>query len=273
MGLARSANRIGDLLLLADEAPAAQLRADTWIEAAAALRAAGHYALARELLERALAIDAGNAKGLSEQALCRQGPGVPRRAVDTWQPRQVFVFSGHMIDAPDRPTPRFPANKVAQAAQRIAEALERLAAGPQDLALTQGACGGDLLFTEACRQRGVKVSWLQPFAEAKFIAASVVGCGEDWQRRYLESRAALATPPRAAPEELGPPPNGSSEDYAYERCNLWLLYSALVYGPDKVSLVCLWNGAGTEGAGGTAHMVEEVKRRSGRVSWIDTRSL
>lgn len=273
VGLARAANRIGDLLLLADEAPAAELRADTWIEAAAALRAAGHDAFARELLERALVIDAGNAKGLSEQALCRQGTAVPNRAAETWQPRQVFVFSGHMIDAPDRPTPRFPANKVAQAAQRIAEALERLAAGSQDLALTQGACGGDLLFTEACRQRGVKVFWLQPFAEPEFIAASVVGCGEDWHRRYLESRAALAAPPRAAPEVLGQPPRGSSEDYPYERCNLWLLYTALVCGPDKVSLVCLWNGAGTEGAGGTGHMVEEVKRRSGRVCWIDTRSL
>ncbi|MFZ4802963.1 MAG: TRAFs-binding domain-containing protein, partial [Chlorobium sp.] len=31
------------------------------------------------------------------------------RPEDQWQPRQVILFSGHMIDAPDRPTPRFPA--------------------------------------------------------------------------------------------------------------------------------------------------------------------
>ena len=79
---------------------------------------------------------------------------------DHQQPRLVFLFSGHMVDAPDRPTPRFPAEKELIAAQRIAEALDHLSAGPEDLAFTQGACGGDLLFTEACQQRGVKVQWL-----------------------------------------------------------------------------------------------------------------
>jgi hypothetical protein len=39
---------------------------------------------------------------------------------DKWQPRRVFLFSGHMIDAPTRPTPRFPAAKEAAAAQKIA---------------------------------------------------------------------------------------------------------------------------------------------------------
>lgn len=28
-----------------------------------------------------------------------------------WQPRQVLLFSGHMVDAPDREKPRFPADK------------------------------------------------------------------------------------------------------------------------------------------------------------------
>ena len=30
--------------------------------------------------------------------------------------------------------------------------------------------------------------------------------------------------------------------------------------------------AGSDGAGGTKHMVDEVKRRTGQVSWIDTRT-
>ena len=72
------------------------------------------------------------------------------------------------------------------------------------------------------------------------------------------------------PVELGPLPAGAN---AFERCNLWLLYSALSYGPDKVRFVCLWDGAGGDGPGGTKHMVEEVKRRTGQVSWIDTRTL
>ncbi len=192
---------------------------------------------------------------------------------DKWQPRHVILFSGHMIDTPDPPTPRFPPAKEPIAAQKIAEALDQLSAGPDDLALTQGACGGDLLFTEACQQRGVKVNWLQPFCEPDFIQKSVVRCGEACRRRYLDARAKLAAPIRSAPDELGEPPPYAEPGYPYERCNLWLLYTALAYGLDKVRFVCLWNGGGGYGPGGTAHMYNEVKRRTGQVYWLDTRKL
>ncbi len=125
------------------------------------------------------------------------------------QPRQVFLFSGHMIDAPTRPKPRFPAAKEPAAARKIAEALEQLGAGPEDLALTQGACGGDLLFTEACQQRGVKVQWLQPFDESEFIQKSVVCHSETWRARYLAAKAKLTTEIRSAPQDLGPLPQGA----------------------------------------------------------------
>lgn len=189
------------------------------------------------------------------------------------QPRQVFLFSGHLIDAPDRPTPRFPPEKETGAAREIAAALDRDGAGPDDLALTQGACGGDLLFTEACQQRGVQVHWMQPFREPDFIRKSVVRCGETWRRRYLDARTRLAGPIRSATDELGPPPPGSEPGYPYERCNLWLLYTALAWGLDKVRFICLWNGEGGDGPGGTAHLYNEVKNRTGRVTWIDTRTL
>jgi len=64
-------------------------------------------------------------------------------------------------------------------------------------ALTQGACGGDLLFTEACLKRGVQVHWLQPFAEPEFIERSVVRGGQAWRQRYLDARAGLTAPRRA----------------------------------------------------------------------------
>ncbi len=188
---------------------------------------------------------------------------------DKWQPRQVFLFSGHMIDSPKRPIPRFPAAKEPVAAQRIAEVLQKLGAGPDDLALTQGACGGDLLFTEACQRHGVKMQWLQPFDEPTFIQKSVVCHGETWRDRYLTAKAKV-TSIRSAPESLGPPPKGVDP---YERCNLWLLYTALSYGISKVQFVCLWDGSGGDGRGGTAHMYQEVNRRTGQVTWIDSRTL
>ena len=189
---------------------------------------------------------------------------------DRWQPRKVFLFSGHMIDAPDRQPPRFPAAREPAAAQKIAQALEQLGAGPEDLALTQGACGGDLLFTEACQQRGVKIQWLQPFDEPDFIQKSVVGRGEVWRNRYLAAKAKLSSTIRSAPAQLGDPPKGVDP---YERCNLWLLYTALSYGISKVQFICLWNGEGGDGPGGTAHMYQEVNRRTGQVTWIDSRTL
>lgn len=190
-----------------------------------------------------------------------------------WQPRRVLLFSGHMVDAPDRASPRFPERLVERAAQRIDEVLQDLEVGADDLALTQGACGGDLLFTEACQARGARVSWMQPFAEPDFIRASVVHCGEHWRPRYLAARGQLAGPILAAPQELGDPPRGVGDGYPYARCNLWLLNTALAWGVDKVHFLCLWNGAGGDGPGGTAHMYDEVGKRTGQVHWIDTRQL
>jgi len=191
---------------------------------------------------------------------------------DRWQPQKVFLFSGHMIDAPDRPTPRFPNDKAEIAAGKIAEALAALGAGEGDLALTQGAAGGDILFAEACAQRGVRIQLLQPFPEPEFIQRSILPSaeGENWRARYFQFKAQLKDLPRNMPDELGPLPKGIDP---YERCNLWLLYTALAFGISKVHFVCLWNGGGGDGPGGTSHMYNEVKRRTGQVTWLDTRTL
>ncbi len=194
------------------------------------------------------------------------------RSVPPFQPRQVFLFSGHMVDAPGRPKARFPAANVPMGTAAIEGTLDGLKAGPGDLALTQGAAGGDLIFAEACVKRGVRMQLLLPLPEPDFIEASVMPSadGVAWRARYYALKPQLAEPPRVMPVELGPTAQGAS---AFERCNLWLLYSALSWGPDKVRFVCLWDGAGSDGPGGTKHMVEEVKRRTGQVSWIDTRTL
>lgn len=194
------------------------------------------------------------------------------RTTPPFQPGQVLLFSGHMVDAPTRPRPRFPPAMVARATAEIERVLDGLKAGPGDIALTQGAAGGDLIFAEACIKRGVHMQLLLPLPEPDFIDASVLPSsdGVAWRERYYALKAQFAEPARVMPVELGPLPADAN---AFERCNLWLLYSALSYGPDKVRFVCLWDGAGGDGPGGTKHLVEEVKRRTGQVSWIDTRTL
>ena len=66
-----------------------------------------------------------------------------------------ILFTGHMIDKPDRPTPRFPASKEAAAAIAIRAALRKVMveAGSDPLVgIAAAACGGDILFHEACRE-------------------------------------------------------------------------------------------------------------------------
>lgn len=194
------------------------------------------------------------------------------REAEPFVPRQVLLFSGHMLDAPDRPAPRFPAAKLQSAREAIDKALDALGAGPGDLLLTQGAAGGDLLCAMACAQRGVRVQLLLPLDEPQFIERSIQPSanGDDWRRQYFELKATLADAPRVMPDELGPLPKDANP---FERCNRWLLHSALAGGQQKVRFICLWDGGGGDGPGGTAHMYNEVKRRTGRVTWIDTRTL
>jgi hypothetical protein len=59
-------------------------------------------------------------------------------------PRNVVLFSGHMIDAPGREKPRFPPDKESIAARAIAQALADLGAGPADLGICGGACGAGI---------------------------------------------------------------------------------------------------------------------------------
>lgn len=194
------------------------------------------------------------------------------RAATPPPPRQVLLFSGHLVDTPDRARPRFPADKVGAAARRIAAELDRLGAGPADLAITQGAAGGDLLFAEACLARGVPVQLLLPLPEPEFIAQSMLPCvdGAAWRERYGAVKARLTLPPLQADEVLGPLPAGADP---FERANRWLLDSALAHGAERLRFITLWDGAGGDGPGGTQHMVDEVRRRHGDLHWIDTRAL
>ena len=179
---------------------------------------------------------------------------------------RVLLFSGHMVDRPDRPQPRFPPGKVAAAARRLDDLLATLAAGPADCALTQGAAGGDLLFAEACQARGVDLQLLLPLPEAEFIATSILPCadGRQWAQRYQSVRRQLRRPPAILPAADGDP---------YVRCNRWLLDRALTLAPEGLHFICLWDGGDGDGAGGTADMIGEVRRRGGRIDWLDTRQL
>ena len=72
IALARKAGHIGDVLVLANEAPVAAFRAEAWIKAGEALRKAERFKFALEQLEHGLAIEPHNLRGLREQGICLQ---------------------------------------------------------------------------------------------------------------------------------------------------------------------------------------------------------
>ena len=183
-------------------------------------------------------------------------------------PRRVALFSGHMIDAPGRVKPRFPPDKEPIAARAIAKALADLEVGPADLAICGGACGGDLLFAEAALARGAHLELYIPLDEPTFLEKSVDFADRDWRARYFATKAPAVL--HVAPSELGPI---REEEDAYTRNNRWMLDSALRFGADTVDFICLWNGEGGDGPGGTRHMMDAVRSRGGRTRWLDTTQL
>jgi hypothetical protein len=58
----------------------------------------------------------------------------------------------------------------------------------------------------------------------------------------------------------------------YSRTNIWMLDEALRLGGEVV-FICVWDGQGGDGPGGTKHMVEAVQAKGGEVRWVDIRRL
>jgi tetratricopeptide (TPR) repeat protein len=187
-----------------------------------------------------------------------------------WQPRKVFLFSGHMIDAPEREIARFPKEKEPAATDAILNQLTALGAGPEDIAICGGACGGDLIFAEATLELKLHLEVRLPFKIPEFLQNSVSFAGDNWRDRFHQTTQNPNTTLLIMPDELGQLPENTDP---YERNNLWQLYSALSWGAEKVHCLCLWDGKGGDGPGGTKHMHDSVKQRSGQVYVLDTKTL
>lgn len=192
---------------------------------------------------------------------------VPR---EKWRPRKIFLFSGHMIDAPGRKEPRFPPDKEPIARKAIEDKLDELQPQADDLAICGGACGGDLLFAEACLARGLKLEIRIAFDEETFLKKSVTFADADWQERFYAVKDNEKTTLLKMPERLGQ--FGDTVD-PYELDNLWQLYTALSFGPERVQFICLWNGKGGDGKGGTKHMYDTVRKHNGKVHHLNTTKL
>jgi hypothetical protein len=193
-------------------------------------------------------------------------------------PNLVFLFSGHMIDSAERARQgnhRFPPQCELQVAQAIDAKLGELGAGANDLGITQGACGGDLLFAEGLLRRGASLQLLLPMEEDTFLQKSVVFAKapadepDRWRDRFLSVREHPRVQTTVMPDAREP---HEPED-VFARCNLRMLDLATSFGAHKLRFLCLWNGQRGDGPGGTQHMRDAVKERGGSEYWLDIRTL
>lgn len=219
--------------------------------------------------------DLGLLKENVEAALGVLGPAPVETPVAS-APHRVLLFTGHMIDAPGRAEPRFPADKVDVAKQKIAEAVakEQELAGGIAYGIAGGANGGDILFHQVCEEMNIPTHMFLAVPRELYIRASVAAAGPEWIEEF--NRLVRSRPVRVLCDSKELPRwLQDKPDYnIWQRNNLWNLHNALAAaGGDNVTLIALWNGATGDGTGGTADMVQQAQERGAKTIILDTKKI
>ena len=175
----------------------------------------------------------------------------------------VVAFAGHMIDAPGRALPRFPAALAPLVREAMREQLARL---NQPIVYTSAACGADLVFIEAALEVGAEVNVVLPFDRGDFLRSSVAVGGEGWVQRFDAALARVAHVTMATEEShLG-------DDVLFEHAAMLLEGFAVLRAAQlqtKPLLLCVIDAAATGAVGGTQASFERWTRQLGTPRTID----
>jgi hypothetical protein len=180
----------------------------------------------------------------------------------------ALLFTGHLLDLPSRPRPRFPPAMVPAAADAIAAAMN-LQLEPFDpatvIAISSLARGGDILFQEHARSRNLSPHVVLPFKPEVFVEESVCGVETgNWEERFWWMWN--ETPPEHR-EIL----TVAKDDNPYEACNKRLLELTRLLSK-KVTLIALSDGS-ADGAGGTQDLIHRTREVGGYAEVIDIKKL
>ena len=190
-------------------------------------------------------------------------PGV----LDEWMPiSKVAVFSGHMIDRHDRPTPRFP-SKLTEAVQRTIQ--KWIDDNKAFIDYSSAACGSDLLFQQAIQERGGTSHIVLPYDQKQFRKDSVEFAGEKWSQLFDKvlknaTQVTIASPQRTQGDGIG-------YDYANRVVHGLATIRARELRSNNgqpLGLV-VWNNKPGDGPGGTASIVNRWRCQEMHVDQID----
>jgi hypothetical protein len=163
------------------------------------------------------------------------------------EPPVVVVAGGHLIDPPDHPSPRFPADQIDRVTSRIRESLSDWNVGPGTTVICGGARGSDLIVAEEAMVRGATciISLALPVRE--FEQRSVHLPGTDWIERF---RRVLANADVRDPIDRAADP--------FEATNTAMVDVALQLDQRPHALL-VWDGKQGRGVGGTSDLVRQLK--------------
>ena len=174
--------------------------------------------------------------------------GIEASVLQECLPRpRIVVFTGHMIDAPDRPDPRFPPAAESRVKNAIARRLDSLRA---HISFSSAACGSDILFLEAMLERGGEINVVLPSAPTDFIAESVATISSGhWRERFERVLARATTVVLTSQESTG------AVFLGYANLIMYGLAKARARQIDgDLSALAVWNGA-AGATGGTSSAV------------------
>jgi class 3 adenylate cyclase len=206
---------------------------------------------ARQAYKAAVATENDNLRAFSStrkqaRVLSRHLYGKADAFDDCFPIPKLVVFSGHMIDAPDRRTPRFPQTKESEIKQLLEKQLAAMNAG---IGFASAASGSDILFLEAMLARGGTIHLVLPWPAEEFVKTSVEVAGGDWSERF-ETVLAKAASIRILGELYMP---GSATGFEY--CNLAMTGLARLFARSldlEITPLAVWDGfAGAPGGTGS----------------------
>src|SRR5581483_5790006 len=160
---------------------------------------------------------------------------------------RAVVVSGHMVDAPDRPRPRFPPDQVPRVSAAISAALTGWGMGFGTTLITGAARGADIIAAEAALARSARVRVVLALPREEFERRSVDLPGADWVERF---RLVLD---QAEVEVI----YGPYDDAAFGRANARMIEVARGVDQSPFAVV-VWNGQEGDGPGGTRDFVRRL---------------
>src|ERR1700758_555388 len=173
------------------------------------------------------------------------------------------IFSGHMVDAPGRNVPRFPAKFADAVAEQIRQTLESVDAR---IGISSAACGSDLLFIDAMLAREADIQVVLPWRREEFKQTSVLAGGQEWEQRF--DRALEDATSVTYLSQQGAPSGNLGYVYCNDCMNGMALFRSEKLGSD-VRPMAVWGGRRGDGLGGTSSFVDFWTTKGRAVEVID----